>query len=125
MLRTLLWSLVLLMGCQDGRASQEPVDPPIDAKLVKIPAGPFIMGCNVKVDPNCGFLHKDELPVAEVTLKEFSIQIGPVSERSYQKCLDAGACTGKLDHKPTGFAVSRRTWDEADEYCRWRGLRLP
>ena len=53
-------------------------------KWVKIPAGTFMMGSNVKTD---------ETPVHPVSVKAFELAKSPVTFRQYKTCVEAGACT--------------------------------
>ena len=108
--------------------------------MVLIPAGPFMMGCNPAVEPGgCdGEDHVFERPYHEVELDAFMIDRTEVTARAYRACLDAGRCPSYAacaaagqaacpparvfaDDAPMHFVM----WDQAVEYCRFRGKSLP
>jgi formylglycine-generating enzyme required for sulfatase activity len=81
------------------------------------------MGCDT-----CG---ADEAPAHAVDLPAFSIDRTEVTQRAYQACVDAGACSAPVD-APTYDPVARgdhpvtsMTWDDAVAYCAFAGERLP
>ena len=98
-----------------------------------VPAGPFEMGSNDGA--------ADEAPVHTVTLDSFYIDQFEVTNAQYAECLDAGFCQPTTDTTAFASSYSRRiyygsseyadypviyaTWYEAQEYCEWRGARLP
>jgi formylglycine-generating enzyme required for sulfatase activity len=49
----------------------------------------------------------------------------------YQRCVDAGACTPaavpayRQPERYPDRAITNVTWDQASEFCAWRGARLP
>jgi formylglycine-generating enzyme required for sulfatase activity len=93
---------------------------------VWIPSGSFMMGCS----PNDAECFSDEKPSRRVTLSH-GYWIGQTEVRvaafeRFAGILDAN----KLQALPTMDPVSVMpivdvTWDEADQYCRWSGGRLP
>jgi len=101
---------------------------PVDAgKTVQIAAGNFTAG---STDSS----HGRADPVHKVTLSTFSIDKYEVSVEEYDKCVKSGICS-----KPQGVEygcnypnAKRRahpmncvTWNEAQTFCDWRGMRLP
>lgn len=97
--------------------------------MVFVPEGPFWMGCNADVDPNCsGAFEARELPYHEVWLSSFWIDRTEVSVGAYQECIDAGACGEpsrfNWPSRPT-FPVNGTSFGDAVAYCAFAGKRLP
>ena len=98
------------------------------APMVYVPAGPFPMGSTASTD---------EAPVHEVVLDAFWIDQYEVTNRQYELCVDAGACsppeTGGSETRAAYFGeeayadypVAFVDWFQADAYCQWTGGRLP
>jgi formylglycine-generating enzyme required for sulfatase activity len=99
-------------------------------EMVEVPAGSFMMGCNVAVDNECG---GDENPYHSVTVPSFKIDKYEVTVGNYQKCVDAGVCTpagagSKCNYGVTGrdyHPINCVNWNQAKAYCAWIGKRLP
>ena len=90
--------------------------------VVRIPEGPFLMGSE---HPQS---EADERPSHQVVVDEFLIDKTEVTWRQYAKfasseghALPPSPMWGQLPHYPLSFV----TWEEAEEYCRWVGGRLP
>lgn len=111
--------------------------------MVRVPAGPFWMGCNPDLEPRC---EADEKPGHKVFVDAYDIDKTEVTVARYRACVDAGACTHHWDdgrcyvfegsgpwrkgRLPDSFRGPEQPavcvdWDEADRYCRWAGKRLP
>lgn len=100
---------------------------PIGEDMVAIPAGPFLRGTT-----DGGF---DELPQRTIALDGFKIDRYEVTNYQYQQFV---AATGHRKAGPpsryaksigkmrgTNQPVVYVSWDDAGEYCRWKGKRLP
>ncbi|WHZ28602.1 MAG: hypothetical protein OJF51_003400 [Nitrospira sp.] len=100
---------------------------PIPDEMVTIPAGPFIRGTE-----GGGF---DERPQRTIHLDAFSIDRYEVTNYHYQQFVLATghrkpglpARYSKSGGKMKGInqPVVYVSWDDATEYCRWKGKRLP
>lgn len=105
---------------------------------IRLPAGSFEMGSNSG--------RADEKPVHRVNIKSFEISKAEVTQKQYQACIDAGACTAPHWDDGTCFVsangewvqsvvagnlknpdlpVACVEWDQARAYARWVGARLP
>ncbi len=102
--------------------------------MLLIPAGAFQMGCDPGNDTYC---QKDERPLHTVTLDAYYIDKFEVTNALYQACVEADAChppseTKSYSHSSyygnsefADFPVVYVSWNDANDYCRWRGSRLP
>lgn len=115
----------------DGRVDDRSRCPgaPIDPAPVRVAAGPFVMGSETGA--------ADEKPVHTVQLAAFRLDRHEVTNRRYAACVRAGACT------PPALPTSHRrphyfdapafavypviyvSWQQADQFCRFAGGRLP
>lgn len=109
------------------------VAPPAAAAMIDIPAGPAIMGV---ADGDA-----DERPVRRIAVAAFSIDRLPVTNAEYREYLVARGREGPRLQLPWAERYSWRgdrfpegtdaqpvilvTAEEARDYCRWRGKRLP
>ena len=114
-----------------GEDTSEPesaaTEDPIADEMVTIPAGPFLRGTM-----SGGF---DEQPQRTIYLDTFSIDRFEVTNHQYQQFVLA---TGhRKSGPPSRYAKSISkmrgpnqpavyvSWDDANEYCRWKSKRLP
>lgn len=79
----------------------------------------------------------DEKPVHLVMLDDFYIDQYEVTNALYAKCVDVGGCRkpavttsddrGSYYGHPTyaDYPVIYVTWEDANNFCKWRGARLP
>ncbi len=91
--------------------------------MAYVPAGCFQMGSREG--------EREESPVRRVCLNGFWIGQTEVTNAQYAACVEAGACTPPADRTyfdspahaehPVVFV----SWDQAEDYARWRGGRLP
>jgi len=100
---------------------------PVREDMVAIPAGPFLQGTT-----SGGF---DEQPQRTVYLDTFSIDRHEVTNYQYQQFVLAtghrkagppsryAKSIGKM--RGTNQPVVYVSWDDATEYCQWKGKRLP
>jgi formylglycine-generating enzyme required for sulfatase activity len=97
------------------------VNPEDGLKYVWIPAGKFTMGCSV-ANKGC-YSDSDEVYVHDVTItKGFWIGQTEVTQEAYQKVTGQ---TNPSKFKGTKLPVESVNWDEAQEYCKAIGGRLP
>lgn len=100
---------------------------PIPEEMVTIPSGPFVRGTT-----SGGF---DEQPQRTIYVDTFSIDRYEVTNHQYQQFV---AATGHRKPGPpsryaksigrmrgTNQPVVYVSWDDASDYCRWKGKRLP
>jgi len=90
-------------------------------QMAWIPAGTFMMGSKYG---------DDELPIHEVFLDRYAIDVYEVTNERYKECVTAGACNkpggsyygnAQYDDHPVVYV----SWNDAEAYCEWRGARLP
>ena len=110
----------------DGAVELADAAPPREG-MVRVPAGPFTMGCD-----DCGddlSPGTDERPAHEVTLSAFDIDVTEVTQAAYAECVAAEACSEPAsNYDPEGtptLPVRSMTWDQAVAFCTWGGKRLP
>lgn len=94
------------------------------SERVLVPEGTYSMGCD---DADCD---DDEEPVHAVKISQFYLDKTEVSQREYAECVDAGACEAPSEgtYNPSqrpDIPVTGVTWQQATEYCDFRGGRLP
>lgn len=98
--------------------------------MIQVPAGEFIRGNDNGVS--------NEQPMSTIMLDAFYIDQYEVTNRLYAKCVDAGACVlPKIDRAGIfttsyfsslalgNYPVVWVSWEDAQNYCRFVGKRLP
>jgi iron(II)-dependent oxidoreductase len=108
-----------------GARTAASAGPPAPAGMTLVPAGPFVMGSNGEGG--------DPAPAHQVTLPAYFIDVAEVSNAEYQKFVaerghsppvvgwtGATPAPGSFDLPVVGIG-----WDDAQEYCRYAGKRLP
>ncbi len=105
-----------------------PTSPPLPIGMVLAPAGTFTMGSAAFADTQ---------PLHKVTLDAFYIDQFQVTNELYHRCVAAGGCTDPprrnsdtrqkyYDDQAFGaFPVDNVTWQQAADFCKWQGKRLP
>jgi len=116
--------IVLVLSGAPSPGGSEIDRGPDHGEMLAVPGGEFLMGSDA-ADSNA-----DERPAARIMVNDFLIDRVEVTNRRYRTCVEAGACSvplgppydaaTKLDH-PVGLV----SWQQAREYCRWAGKRLP
>jgi len=118
--------------------------------MVLVPAGPFEMG----IDPDIALAEcrsrpldfgqacqrtwfAEKLMIHTVTLDDFYIDQFEVTNDRYAKCVEAGTCRVPIyagsdtrdsyygDPHYSDYPVINVSWYHANDYCEWRGARLP
>ncbi len=97
---------------------------------------PIDYGCFNMGDPFAeGWL--DELPVHEVCLSAFEMDIHEITNAEYAECVAGGGCTPPSsfssytrgtyygDPGHNNYPVIWMEWKQVDDYCAWAGKRLP
>lgn len=113
--------------CQEGTCSQGFCVVLVDER-VRVPAGPFCMGCS----PGDDACVAHESPEHEVTLEAFEIDRHEATQAEYKACVDAGACpevgvcagTFDPDARADHPAICL-SFEMAEAYCTWAGKQLP
>ncbi len=97
--------------------------------MIRIPAGNFTAGSQNG--------YENEKPVHTVYLDDFYIDKYEVTNGLFKKCVDAGECqppekTSSMTRESyfgnpefDDYPVIYVSWDNARDYCQWRGMDLP
>ena len=138
LIRPYLWGLVVIMlllaACANKPAETAPETThkvrDIDGmQMILIPAGEFTMGSEVGED--------NERPLQQIGLDAYWIDIHPVTNQQYQRCVAEEVCTppgraysftrGDYFGNPVyaDYPVIYVNWQQAQDYCVWAGGRLP
>jgi len=96
----------------------------VGARLVEIPAGPFLMGSQKDHDPDA---YDNELPQHEVQLPRYFIGCYPVTVAQFRAFVEGAGSRPENSRRLGGIAnhpVVTVSWYEALEYCDWLTERL-
>jgi formylglycine-generating enzyme required for sulfatase activity len=101
-----------------------------DVKLVTIPAGSFLYGCDGQAGHPCP---SSEAVGQRAELGAFQIDRTEVRVSEYRHCVDEGACAPPAVASGCNWNAPGRgehpinciDWDQAVTYCGWVGKRLP
>jgi formylglycine-generating enzyme required for sulfatase activity len=93
--------------------------------MASIATTTFDVGCSVR-DLSCA---PTEKPRHSITVQSFQIDRTEVTQSAYVACVAAGSCQktlGRFDPEDRPRRpVTGVTWDQARNFCRWIGKRLP
>jgi formylglycine-generating enzyme required for sulfatase activity len=140
-------ALLVLLGVLGLAACDKGQDPPPNAPkpetahadMVTVPAGPFVLGSD-EVDTEGRSRefggrrawYEDEHPRQVMTLGPFRIDRTEVTQGAYAAFLRQVAYPAPPDWKGTppapadpALPVTQVNWMDAQNYCHWRGARLP
>lgn len=98
-------------------------------EMTLIPGGNFVRGCN-QAHEDCTNLN-NALPAAMISISAFYMDSTEVTQLAYKQCMDASACTAPDSSSafdPVGrasYPVGGIQWQQAVDYCTWKGKRLP
>ena len=106
---------------------------PTNIPQVKIPAGEFFIGCSAG-DVDCD-LDEGKPGGVKVFVPEFYIDTQETSVAEYRQCVEAGKCEKPFDFRRVHYCnydapgrdeypVNCVNWNQAYQYCHWRGGRL-
>ena len=113
------------------KLAAERVKLPAHDEMVRIPAGPFIMGSDKKVDKNA---YLPEFPQRKVDLDAYDIDKFEVTTIQFLKfvlamnrgpLIDWQYDGGNVQEAMVSHPVMHVSWFDADAYCQWAGKRLP
>jgi formylglycine-generating enzyme required for sulfatase activity len=87
----------------------------LDAQLVLIPAGRFVMG------DDTGTGARSEQPAREVAVSAFKLGRHEVTNRQYTACVEAGACAAPAVREDAAaqLPVTGLSWLDAQQYVDW------
>jgi sulfatase modifying factor 1 len=131
----IILAAILVSACgkkdtEEVEAIPEEVIPAVvPGDMVLIPAGEFIMGSNADKDNIAYPEHKVDLPAfwidkyetTNMEFLEFSVETGYMGEGVKEGQDWRLFATPDKIQNPVAYI----TWNDAAEYCKWRGKRLP
>lgn len=97
----------------------------------------YIPGGNFQMGGFDGDAQKDEHPTHQVSISPFWMDKLEVTNGMYQLCVLAGSCKSPSEIKSatrdsyfankdfTDYPVIFVSWQDANDYCKWAGRRLP
>ena len=116
----------------DGKKlAAERVKLPAHDEMIRIPAGPFLMGSDKKIDKNA---YQPEFPQRKVYLDAYDIDKFEVTTIQFLKfvlatdrdpLIDWQYDGGNFQETMVNHPVMHVSWFDADAYCKWAGKRLP
>ncbi|WP_231989485.1 formylglycine-generating enzyme family protein [Nitrospira japonica] len=116
----------------EGKAlAAERIKLPAHDEMMRVPAGPFLMGSNKRVDKNA---YQPEFPQRQVHLDAYDIDKFEVTTVQFLKfvlaenrdpLIDWQYDGGNFQETMVNHPVMHVTWFDAEAYCKWAGKRLP
>jgi iron(II)-dependent oxidoreductase len=102
----------------------------MEAPMVRVPAGDFVMGSNARELGLREDFPGDESPIHLVYLNSFWIDKYEVTNEQYREFVKATGYQEPIFWTEPDFAGPRQpvigvSWDDAVTYCKWRGMYLP
>lgn len=91
--------------------------PPVKIDWVTMPGGTYRMGSDAG--------RPDERPAHDVTVGAFKISRTLVTNKQYDACVKAGACSRAFLRGGDDQPVVGVDWEQATAFARWAGGRLP
>lgn len=116
-------TLLLEVSCVKPSIGAEPFPTKTNMEMALIPAGSFLMGINGQ--------DLDQRPQHEVYLDAYWMDLTEVTNKQYLTCVDDGGCKSPgeaqyyRDQELSNHPVAYVTWQDALDFCRWAGKRLP
>jgi formylglycine-generating enzyme required for sulfatase activity len=102
---------------------------PIDIEWVTIPAGEFLMGSDKTKDKQA---RDDETPQHRLHLPEYRIAKYTITNAQYQVFVNATGyqapkhwASGVIPKGKENHPVTNVSWEDAQAFCKWAGVRLP
>lgn len=99
-------------------------------RMVLIPGGEFVMGSDTG--------EEDEKPAHSISLEPFYMDVFEITNGLYKACVDSGNCSEPRHENKGGYTVNWFKlpkfenhpvvfvdWNQAKDYCEWRGGDLP
>jgi formylglycine-generating enzyme required for sulfatase activity len=104
------------------------ITPNMPIKWITIPGGKFAMGTDEDIK---GF--EDAKPIHEVSIKTFDMSKTAVTVEQYAECVIKDQCATPRTGLYCNWGVAGRqlhpvncvTWDQANQYAKFKGARLP
>lgn len=102
-------------------------EPPLLDDMVTVPAGSFVRGTLVggfdEQPPRDIYLDAFEIDRYEVTNHQYGLFVAAIGHRKAGPPSRYAKNMGKMrgPNQPVVYV----SWDDADQYCRWKGKRLP
>ncbi|BFU94544.1 MAG: conserved exported protein of unknown function [Nitrospira sp.] len=113
------------------KLAAERIKLPAHDEMIRIPAGPFLMGSDKKIDKNA---YAAEYPQRKVHVDAYDIDKYEVTTVQFLKfvlakdlppLIDWQYDGGNFQETMSNHPVMHVSWYDGDAYCKWAGKRLP